>query len=156
MVSAGALAELRRRIEQVPDPELPVVSIADLGILRAVAERDGIVEVMITPTYAGCPAMDSIRADIEAAAAPQPVLVTTVLAPAWTTDDITEAGRRALAEHGIAPPTPAGTVDLVLGVRCPHCGSVATRELSHFGSTACKALYVCSACAEPFDFFKPL
>jgi len=161
-------ADVRRRIEQVPDPELPVVTIADLGILRDISDRDGVVEVTITPTYAGCPAMDTIRADIEAAARPEPVVVRTVLAPAWSTDDITDLGRRRLAEHGIAPPSPAGIaatgsgpIDLVLGPtvpapRCPHCGSALTRELSRFSSTACKALYVCTDCAEPFDFFKPL
>jgi len=157
-VSPAVSEDLRRRIEQVADPELPVITIADLGILRDVCERDGVIEVTITPTYAGCPAMDAIRADIEAAARPQAVVVRTVLAPAWTTDDITDPGRQRLAEHGIAPPSPVrgGPTELALGVRCPNCGSVATRELSHFSSTACKALYVCSSCAEPFDFFKPL
>lgn len=151
-------AELRRAIEQVVDPELPVVTIAELGILRAVTEADGVVEVTITPTYAGCPAMEAIRADIEAAAAPRRVVVRTVLSPPWSTDDITEHGRLALARHGVAPPTPAGdgVVDLVLGVRCPHCGSTETHQLSRFGSTACKALHVCDSCAEPFDFLKPL
>lgn len=165
MVSAVDVAALRQRIEQVPDPELPVVTIADLGILREVTERDGVLEVSITPTYAGCPAMDAIRADIEAAVAPRTVVVRTVLAPAWSTADITETGRQRLAEHGVAPPSPVrtGPVDLVLGhgmsggaPACPHCGAAGTRELSAFSSTACKALYVCGACAEPFDYFKPL
>jgi ring-1,2-phenylacetyl-CoA epoxidase subunit PaaD len=154
---------LRRRIEQVPDPELPVVTIADLGILRSIDEHDGVLEVSITPTYAGCPAMDAIRADIAAAVHPHPVVVRTVLAPAWSTDDITETGRRRLAEHGVAPPAPVrtGPVDLRLGVRpdtprCPHCGADSTRQLSPFSSTACKALYVCSVCREPFDYVKPL
>jgi len=161
--TTATTTELRRRIEQVADPELPVVTIADLGILRDVSERDGVLEVTITPTYAGCPAMDAIRADIAAAVSPHPVVVRTVLAPAWSTDDITETGRRRLAEHGVAPPTAVrgGTVDLVLGrgptvPSCPHCGSDATREASPFSSTACKALYVCTSCREPFDYFKPL
>ena len=163
MVSETSVAEARRRIEQVPDPELPVVTIADLGILRDVVERDGVLEVTITPTYAGCPAMDAIRDDIAAAVSPQQVLVRTVLAPAWTTDDITETGRRRLAEHGVAPPAPVrgGPVDLVLGAgpvapRCPHCGSGQTREASPFSSTACKSLHVGTSCWEPFDYFKPL
>lgn len=163
MVTPGVTTELRRRIEDVADPELPVVTIAELGILREVTESNGVIEVTITPTYAGCPAMDAIRADIAAAVSPVQVVVRTVLAPAWTTDDITEAGRRNLAEHGIAPPTPVrvGPVDLVIAPfgdvpRCPQCGSPATRELSRFSSTACKALHVCTDCAEPFDYFKPL
>jgi ring-1,2-phenylacetyl-CoA epoxidase subunit PaaD len=158
MVTPVALLELRRRIEQVADPELPVVTIAELGILRDVCERDGVVEVTITPTYAGCPAMEAIRVDVEAAASPEKVVVRTVLSPAWSTDDITETGRRHLAEHGVAPPSPVrtGPVELAMSVRCPHCGSVWTRELSRFSSTACKALYVCADCLEPFDFFKPL
>jgi ring-1,2-phenylacetyl-CoA epoxidase subunit PaaD len=166
-VNAAVPSELVRRIEQVPDPELPVVTIAELGILRGVTERDGIIEVTITPTYAGCPAMDAIRADIEAAASPAQVVVRTVLSPAWSTDDITEPGRRHLAEHGVAPPSAVrtGPVDLVLGPGadrvagappCPQCGSAATRELSPFSSTACKALHVCETCLEPFDYFKPL
>ena len=162
-VTRGVSTELRRRIEDVLDPELPVVTIAELGILRDVTDRDGVIEVTITPTYAGCPAMDAIRADIEAAASPQPVVVRTVLAPAWSTDDITPDGRRHLAEHGVAPPSPVrgGPIELVLAPlgstpRCPQCGSIATRELSRFSSTACKALYVCTDCAEPFDYFKPL
>jgi ring-1,2-phenylacetyl-CoA epoxidase subunit PaaD len=162
VVSAPA-SDLRSRIAGVLDPELPVITIADLGILREVIQREDHVEVTITPTYAGCPAMDAIRADIEAAARPHRVVVRTVLSPAWSTDDITEAGRRALAESGVAPPSPVrtGPVDLVLGgpgsqPQCPRCGSSRTRELSRFSSTACKSLHVCSACAEPFDHVKPL
>ena len=162
MVTRPSVETLRTRIEEVLDPELPVITIADLGILREVTERDGVLQVTITPTYAGCPAMDSIRADIEAAVSPHPVLVHTVLSPAWSTDDISELGRQRLAEHGIAPPAPirGGPVDLVLTPlkppRCPHCGSDSTREISRFSSTACKALYVCSGCWEPFDYVKPL
>lgn len=149
--------EARACVAVVLDPELPTVTIADLGILREVRIEDEVVHVSITPTYAGCPAMEAIRADIEAAVARalpgRSVVVHTVLSPAWSTDDITDAGRAKLAETGIAPP---GQVLLTLSVRCPQCGSPDTRELSRFGSTACKALWVCDACAEPFDRFKEL
>ncbi len=152
------LAEIHDRVAGVLDPELPMVTIGDLGILRGVELVDGVVRVTITPTYSGCPAMDAIRDDIAAALAPMTVEVTTLLAPAWTTDAITPAGRAALAAHGIAPPGPVsrtdGPVAIALSVRCPQCGSLDTRELSRFGSTACKALWVCRSCAEPFDRFK--
>ncbi|WP_116948331.1 1,2-phenylacetyl-CoA epoxidase subunit PaaD [Jiangella endophytica] len=158
------MSGVREIVAAVPDPELPVVTIEQLGILRDVRVGDGgQVTVDITPTYSGCPAMDAIRADIVAALAGQgidTVDVRTVLAPAWTTDWITPDGRTALEEHGIAPPGPApagGAVTaLTLTVRCPHCGSPDTRELSRFGSTACKALWVCRACQEPFDHVKAL
>jgi ring-1,2-phenylacetyl-CoA epoxidase subunit PaaD len=155
----GLLAEEARAcVAAVLDPELPMVTIEDLGILRDVRVEDGAVHVTITPTYAGCPAMDAIRADVEAAvqeALPgAPTVVHTVLAPAWSTDDLTHEGRRKLAEAGIAPPSAGGAVSLALSIRCPQCGSPDTRELSRFGSTACKALWVCSSCAEPFDSFK--
>jgi ring-1,2-phenylacetyl-CoA epoxidase subunit PaaD len=149
-----------------------MLTIADLGVLRDVSvDAAGRVEVTITPTYSGCPAMDAIRADVRQALAEHgfaEVNIRTELAPAWTTDWITEAGRRALAEHGIAPPGPAPSrrsgrpapVSVRLGrpapVRCPRCGSPDTREVSRFGSTACRALRVCAACAEPFDEFKAL
>jgi ring-1,2-phenylacetyl-CoA epoxidase subunit PaaD len=152
-------ASVREAVAAVLDPELPMVTIEDLGILRDVRVDSDVVHVTITPTYAGCPAMDAIRADIEAALPDRAVLVHTVLAPAWSTDDITEAGHRKLAEVGIAPPGVAagpGRVTLTLTVRCPQCGSPDTHELSRFGSTACKALWVCEACAEPFDRFKEL
>jgi ring-1,2-phenylacetyl-CoA epoxidase subunit PaaD len=150
----------------VPDPEVPVVSIEDLGILRAVdVDESGHVDVAITPTYSGCPAMEAIRADIVAAFAQagyDDVRVEFVLAPAWTTDWMTEAGRAKLEAYGIAPPRRSaagpegGTVALTLSVRCPQCGSPETHELSRFGSTACKALWVCDACKEPFDHFKAI
>jgi len=146
----------------VPDPELPVLTIADLGVLRDVAVMgEGTVEVTITPTYSGCPAMDVIRQDVEAALAEAgfaEVRVRTALAPAWTTDWISERGRAALQEYGIAPPARRGSgpVALTLAVRCPRCGSLETREISRFGSTACKALWQCRSCAEPFDHVKPL
>lgn len=151
-------ADPRTAVAAVLDPELPMITIEDLGILRDVHVEDDVVHVTITPTYAGCPAMDAIRADVEAALAGRAVVVHTVLAPAWSTDDLTAEGRRKLAEAGIVPPAvSAGSrTDLTLTVRCPQCGSPATRELSRFGSTACKALWVCTDCAEPFDRFKEL
>jgi ring-1,2-phenylacetyl-CoA epoxidase subunit PaaD len=139
----------------LPDPELPVVTIADLGILRDVTEDDqGRVHVQITPTYSGCPAMEAISADLVdalTAAGYQHVDVEFVLAPAWTTDWMTEEAKAKLAAYGVAPP---GAVALALSVRCPQCGSLDTRESSRFGSTACKSLWVCSSCREPFDHFK--
>ncbi len=146
---------------EVLDPELPVVTIADLGILRDVTEDDqGRVHVQITPTYSGCPAMETIREDIvEAltAAGYQRVSVEFVLAPAWTTDWMTDAARAKLTAYGVAPPAArAGAVPIDLSVKCPQCGSLDTRESSRFGSTACKSFWVCRACREPFDHFKPL
>lgn len=147
----------------VLDPEVPVLTIADLGILRTVRQDAvGRVHVQITPTYSGCPAMESIRTDILAALREHgydDVRVEFVLQPAWTTDWMSEAGRRKLAEYGIAPPRPRtaeGAVDLRLAVRCTQCGSPDTRELSRFGSTSCKALWVCERCREPFDYFKAI
>ena len=147
----------------VPDPELPMVTIEDLGILRDVTEDDQRrVHVTITPTYSGCPAMETIRDDIVSTleiAGYQHVDVEFVLSPAWSTDDLTDAGRTKLAEAGIAPPGPApvdGPVALALSVRCPQCGSLDTRESSRFGSTACKSLWVCRSCREPFDHFKAI
>lgn len=158
-------ADVRAVVAGVPDPELPVVTIHDLGILRDVRIEDGRAVVEITPTYSGCPAMESIRADVRARLAEYGVAdadVVTVLAPAWTTDWITPEGREALRRHGIAPPGPAGPrersrpIALTLSVRCPRCGSPDTRELSRFGSTACKALWACTACGEPFDHVKAI
>lgn len=148
----------------VRDPELPVLSIDDLGVLRALTVRDDGVDVVLTPTYSGCPAMATIREDVVRAltAAGFPaVTVRLELSPAWSTDWISEAGRTALERFGIAPPsgaTPAATgpISIPLTVRCPRCGSLRTRELSHFGSTACKALYSCGDCGEPFDHIKAL
>jgi ring-1,2-phenylacetyl-CoA epoxidase subunit PaaD len=149
-------ADVWRLVAEVPDPEIPVATIADLGILRRVAITDDSVVVTITPTYSGCPAMDTIRADIVARlheAGIENVEVRTVLAPAWTSDWITEAGRRKLHDFGIAPPRPAHAL-VQLSVCCPRCRSFDVREVSRFGSTACKALYACNACQEPFDYFK--
>jgi ring-1,2-phenylacetyl-CoA epoxidase subunit PaaD len=162
--STLSLGEARAAAAAVLDPELPVLSIADLGVLRDVAlADDGTVVVTITPTYSGCPAMDVIRRDVEGAvraAGFDRVEVRTVLSPAWTTDWLTESGRRALQDYGIAPParrtTPDGPVAVSLSVRCPQCGSADTRQTSRFGSTACKSLWVCTACREPFDHMKAI
>lgn len=156
------LADARARVEAVADPELPLVTIAELGILRDVTVDGNQVTVTITPTYSGCPAMSAIAEDIEAAlhGTDADVSITTVLSPAWTTDWMTPAGRDKLHAAGIAPPAhtahdrAAGTVPLTLSVRCPQCGSSRTSELSRFGSTSCKALWRCDDCLEPFDSFK--
>ncbi|SCF25788.1 ring-1,2-phenylacetyl-CoA epoxidase subunit PaaD [Micromonospora carbonacea] len=154
----------------VVDPEIRVITIDELGILRAVDQdpATGRVTVTITPTYTGCPAMDVIRADIRralAAAGHSDADVRTVYSPAWSTDWISAAGRAKLAAAGIAPPpavTPGGAagagtvVPLTLAVRCPLCGSAETEQVSRFGSTACKALWRCRACREPFDHLKAL
>ena len=161
-----ALARARSVAAAVCDPEVPVLTIEDLGVLRDVRiGEDGGVEVVITPTYSGCPAMDAIREDLRtalAAAGFAPVRLITELAPAWTTEWMSPEGRRKLAEFGIAPPRGAashprpgpGPVPLTLGIRCPQCGSPQTRQLSRFGSTACLSQWVCEQCREPFDHFK--
>ncbi|MFH8578812.1 phenylacetate-CoA oxygenase subunit PaaJ [Streptomyces zaomyceticus] len=165
MVTMTALEEELSRIAgAVLDPELPVLTLAELGVLRGVhVTGPGRVEVALTPTYTGCPAVETMSSDIERAlhehGVPE-VSVVTVLAPAWSTDDISEEGRRKLAEFGVAPPRPQGPADgpvpLTLAIRCPHCGSTDTELLSRFSSTACKALRRCIACLEPFDHFKEL
>ena len=156
------VARARDIVARVADPEIPVLSIADLGVLRDVRVDGDRVVVDITPTYSGCPAMDAIRDDIVlalSAAGFAEVEVRLVLSPAWSTDWMSEEGRRKLTEYGIAPPTGRaalnpGPIRLAISVRCPQCGSLDTRESSRFGSTACKALYECRACLEPFDHFK--
>jgi ring-1,2-phenylacetyl-CoA epoxidase subunit PaaD len=153
----------------VPDPELPVLTLADLGVLRGVAVDGERVTVTITPTYSGCPALAAMRAELRArlhAAGWHDVQVRTELAPPWSTDLITERGRRALSEYGIAPPgpaphRPAGPVPLTLvrphrTVACPRCGSTDTVETSEFGPTACTALRRCASCSEPFEHVKEL
>lgn len=155
-------------LDAVPDPEIPVVSIRELGILRDVRHTSDGLEIIITPTYSGCPAMGQIEDDIRAALAQHQLSarITTQLAPAWTTDWIDAATKEKLRSYGIAPPhTTATDSDKVIrfaarksavdAVACPQCGSVNTTETSHFGSTACKALYKCLDCLEPFDYFKP-
>ncbi|MEK9519481.1 1,2-phenylacetyl-CoA epoxidase subunit PaaD [Streptomyces sp. NPDC087908] len=165
MVTMTALEEELSRIAgAVLDPELPVLTLAELGVLRGVhVTGPGRVEVSLTPTYTGCPAVETMSSDIERAlhehGVPE-VSVVTVLAPAWSTDDISEEGRRKLAEFGVAPPRPQGPADgpvaLTLAIRCPNCGSTDTELLSRFSSTACKALRRCASCREPFDHFKEL
>ncbi|MGO9078166.1 MAG: 1,2-phenylacetyl-CoA epoxidase subunit PaaD [Streptosporangiaceae bacterium] len=157
---------LRAAAGAVPDPEIPVLTLDDLGVIRDVrVGADGTAEADITPTYIGCPATEVIAAQVQAAleaAGATRAVVRTVLSPAWTTDWMSEAGRRKLREFGIAPPGPAramgpaGPVGLTLAARCPRCGSADTREVSRFGSTPCKALWSCRSCREPFDSFKAL
>ena len=157
-------SELRQRAWQVAadvvDPEIPVLTIADLGVLRDVTISDGHVEVAITPTYSGCPAMNMIGLEIQLAldrAGFHNSKVRTVLSPAWTTDWMSEAGRRKLREYGIAPPQGPSSRRALFGVQqvaCPQCGSKDTEVLSEFGSTSCKALWRCKSCREPFDYFK--
>jgi len=153
-------SEIWRLAGAVVDPEIPVLSIADLGVLRDVRVSDGQVEVEITPTYSGCPAMNMIALEIELAldkAGIRPVKVHTVLSPAWTTDWMTEEGRQKLRAYGIAPPAKGRGRRALFGeeeVCCPQCGSTDTTEIAAFGSTSCKALWQCRACREPFDYFK--
>lgn len=153
----------RRLLEAVSDPEIPVLTVADLGIVRDVRVLDdGTLEVVITPTYSGCPAMNVIEVNIRAALQAggfDRIKITTVLSPAWTTEWLSEEGRRKLRAFGIAPPAEASADKrALLGehrvIECPHCGSKNTEMISQFGSTACKALFRCLDCLEPFDYFK--
>ncbi|WP_169580908.1 MULTISPECIES: 1,2-phenylacetyl-CoA epoxidase subunit PaaD [Microbacterium] len=163
MVSPTA-AEASARAWQVAatvvDPEVPVLTIEDLGVLRDVSVSGDTVTVTITPTYSGCPAVDAIRDDVVLAltdAGFRDVDVRLTLSPAWTTDWMSDAGKEKLHAYGIAPPTgraAVGPIRVALAVKCPRCGSLDTRELARFGSTSCKALYECRACLEPFDHFK--
>lgn len=150
-------------LEEVTDPEVPVLSVIDLGIVRDIKVTEEEIEVIITPTYSGCPAMDVISMSIKMLLLSngfKKVKVTSVLSPAWTTDWMTEKGKKKLLEYGIAPPNPKQQVcsqDLFApdeAVQCPHCHSYHTHRISEFGSTACKALYQCDDCKEPFDYFK--
>lgn len=168
--TADAVTIARECAATVTDPEMPMLTLVDLGVLRDVHEdADGCIVATITPTYSGCPAMAAMRADLEralAAAGFDRVEVRTSLAPAWSSDWITAAGCRKLAEHGIAPPRPvrtpaSGAVPLTLVahrpvVQCPQCGSLDTEETSRFGSTACKSLHRCGSCGEPFDRIKEI
>ena len=149
-------------LEEIKDPEVPVLSIIDLGIVREVKIHppptggDGGIEIVITSTYTGCPAMDMIATDIRTTLATigfKKIKITQSLSPAWTTDWMSEAGKRKLQEYGIAPPDKRFTIPKD-GVECPLCHSNNTRLISEFGSTACKALFQCNDCKEPFDYFK--
>ncbi|MFB9909709.1 1,2-phenylacetyl-CoA epoxidase subunit PaaD [Allokutzneria oryzae] len=159
----------REVVGTVTDPELPMLSLVDLGVVRDVRDEDGRVVVVITPTYSGCPALVEMREDLLNALRTngfEDAEVRTVLSPAWTTDWMTEDGRRKLAEAGISPPgrigpRPAGPVPLRLDppaprLACPRCGSADTEELSRFSATACKALHRCRSCREPFEYFKEI
>ena len=173
-VPSAVLQAAWAALETLSDPEIPVVSLREMGILRDVRlDADGGLEVVITPTYSGCPAMGQIEDDVRATLQAQGLTgkVVTQLAPAWTTDWMNDEAREKLRAYGIAPPgrcahtSPAAGQSVLRFVRgaatasepvaCPHCGSSHTVETSHFGSTACKALYKCLDCQEPFDYFKP-
>jgi ring-1,2-phenylacetyl-CoA epoxidase subunit PaaD len=167
MQLAAAESALEQRIwtvlRNVPDPEIPVVSVVDLGIVRhARIDADGVVHVGLSPTYSGCPATDVIKSNVTQAlhdAGFERVAILDVLAPAWTSDWITREGREKLREYGIAPPAEpvAAPRQIARGrpaIACPHCGSQSTTRVSEFGSTPCKALYRCTSCLEPFDYFK--
>ena len=152
-----------RVLNSVLDPEVPALSVVDLGIVRNVCEtRDGALSIVLTPTYSGCPATEAIEADIRRAledASLGAAQITYRLAPAWTTDWISAEGRRKLADYGIAPPPEAGTAVVhfhARNVACPRCKSARTERLSAFGSTACKSLYRCLDCREPFEHFKQI
>ncbi len=160
---ALSITDVQTVLDQVTDPEIPVITIRELGVLRAVKIEGDSVEVTITPTYSGCPAMDVMREDIEKvlrASGIEKVSVKQVLSPAWTTDWISESGRKKLLDYGIAPPPHTSDIRALKGgvpvTTCPQCGSTDTVLVSQFGSTACKALYKCNTCQEPFDLFKCL
>lgn len=174
--------QIEALLDRIPDPEIPVVSIRELGMLRDIRVNGDEVEIVITPTYSGCPAMAQIEADIRTALAAHPVRtrITRQLAPAWSTDWIGPEAREKLRRYGIAPPQGLAATEQVIrfaphlapkkgapradltasegqshAIPCPHCGSTHTTESSHFGSTACKSLWRCLDCREPFDYFKP-
>ena len=169
-------SEVWRLLESVTDPEIPVVSLRDMGVLRAIRTNGSQLEVIITPTYSGCPAIEQMKDDIvqTLAQAKRTVNVMTEIFPVWSSDWLTQTAREKLQRYGIAPPHSVPTIEascateVVInfarnrsthpkqdGVACPQCKSMNTTETSHFGSTACKALYRCLDCMEPFDYFKP-
>lgn len=148
------VAQIWAWLGDVPDPEIPVLSVVDLGIVRDVAWAGDTLEVAVTPTYSGCPATSVIARDIEGALAARglaPIRIRTQLSPPWTTDWLSDAGRARLAEYGIAPPEPSGGP-----AACPRCAATDLSRISQFGSTPCKAQWRCNACLEPFDYFKCL
>ena len=154
LTDSGQLFEL---LSVVTDPEIPVLTLQDLGVLRKIEATDHGIVVTITPTYAGCPAMQTMRQDIEsvlAAAGHHEVTVKESLSPAWTTDWMTQTGRNKLREYGIAPPVKTSCGKSIGEIECPQCNSAEVKIISEFGSTACKALYQCQQCLEPFDYFK--
>ncbi|MEL6801007.1 MAG: 1,2-phenylacetyl-CoA epoxidase subunit PaaD [Pseudomonadota bacterium] len=147
-----SIADIWGWLADVPDPEIPVISVVDLGIIRDVTREGGTVVVAITPTYSGCPATSVISMEVEAALRANGVEdfeLRRQISPAWTTDWISDAGRAKLEAYGIAPPQAAGGPE-----RCPHCGSGHVERISQFGSTPCKAQWRCRDCLEPFDYFK--
>jgi len=155
--------ELVQTLETVSDPEIPVLTVLDLGVIREAIEENGVVSIKLTPTYSGCPAMDVIGDDLTSAFLEigKETKIELILAPAWTTDWISEAGKRKMEEYGIAAPLEeTADKDALLGnarvVKCTNCGSKNTHLVSQFGSTACKALFKCDDCLEPFDYFKCL
>lgn len=166
LVQTSRVERAWRALGSVLDPEVPALSVCELGIVRDVIDHGGELEIVLTPTYSGCPATEVIEQSVLAALEHEglsPVRATLRRAPAWTTDWITEDGRRKLREYGIAPPGPVpaqGGVAMRFmpraAVACPHCGSARTQRVSAFGSTACKAMYRCLACQEPFEHFKPI
>lgn len=163
IIDKKSVSKIWSLLETIPDPEVPVLSVTDLGIIRDVRIQDGKAEIVITPTYTGCPAMDMIAANIHMVLAENGwpgAKITTVLSPVWTTDWMTEEGKKKLKAYGIAPPNPKQQVcrdELFAAdeaVQCPHCNSWHTNRISEFGSTACKSLFRCLDCNEPFDYFK--
>jgi ring-1,2-phenylacetyl-CoA epoxidase subunit PaaD len=163
METEVSIKDIWNLLELVHDPEIPVLSVVDLGVVRDVKTLDGEVEILITPTYSGCPAMNTIETDIRMVMSEHniPAKVTLVLSPAWTTDWMSEKGKQKLKAYGIAPPQDEDvSLDTLFGkpheIACPLCNSKNTELVSQFGSTACKSLYRCKDCLEPFDYFKCL
>lgn len=152
MVTRPSVDQVWGWLDAVPDPEIPVISLVDLGVIRDVAWQDDTLVVAVTPTYSGCPATSIINLDIQTALQARGVedlRLETRIAPPWTTDWLSDKGRAKMAEYGIAPPQPAGGPEA-----CPRCGSADVERLSQFGSTPCKAQWRCKSCLEPFDYFK--
>ncbi len=161
MVAIQTRAEIQALLDQVFDPEIPVLTVTDLGVIRGVDIQPGLIRITLTPTYSGCPAMNTIEQDIRAILASTgcAVEIDTVYAPAWSSDWISDAGREKMRDYGIAPPEKdTHSKKVLMGadptIECPHCQSTQTKLISEFGSTACKAMYHCDDCLQPFDYFK--